>query len=262
MQQSPEKLVFANNSVSRTLFIWLWATCFMTPAYHHKSKEQTVPSFSSTDYEVMQSLISTLRPVEECVRALCRQNCSLYDSHLAVEVALDDLSLQKSKLAKDLKKQIIECISQRLSSPYFIQVFLEDKNLLGHWNHFTPPTQKSIRKTSCFWCVFWNAILRQLWRRNSNQSQWHHKVHPPAMRASTTGLRRKGEKEHRLAARWSRPLTVSWRPTTNLDSLDRTCSKPSTQLGHCAQLRAAASGPSVLPDTSVIDSDLDSETTL
>ena len=197
---------------------------------------------SSWDFVALMSDGAPINAAIAWEAGLCQQQCLAHAIHLAVSDLLYDTSLSSQvNSTEDSSDKEEDEVEDELSSPYFIQVFLEDKSLLGHWNYFTPPTQKSIRKTSCFWCVFWNAILRQLWRRNSNQSQWHHKVHPPAMRASTTGLRRKGEKEHRLAARWSRPLTVSWRPTTNLDSLDRTCSKPrrnSNTAPNYVQLRA------------------------
>lgn len=91
---------------------------------------------SDEEYELINVLISTLTPVEQCVNALCRQSCSLYDAHLAIEVVLEELSLLSNPIAKELKKLIIEKQQTRFSDLYYLQLYLEDMSLINNPKYF------------------------------------------------------------------------------------------------------------------------------
>lgn len=113
-----------------------------------KNTNNGVLAVSEDEYDLIYTVIKALTPVEQCVKLLCRKHCSLYEAHLSVEVALDELSELNSRIAIDLKNLLIEKLSPRFSDAYYLQLFLNDTSLITHPKYFkTMPTKAVLLET-------------------------------------------------------------------------------------------------------------------
>lgn len=112
--------------------------------------KKTILTFSEDEYLLIGSIIETLTPVEQCVQSLCREDCTLYEAHLSIEVALDELSELNSFFAINLKKFMIEKLSSRFSNLYYLQVYLEDSTLVNSPKYFKSMPDKDTIFTNLF----------------------------------------------------------------------------------------------------------------
>src|SRR5699024_3584536 len=80
--------------------------------------------FSQLEYNTIQILYQTLSPLEECVKQICRQDCSLYEAHVAVEVVIEELNKLSSSISIELKGRLVEEVTSRMSDSYQIQLYL------------------------------------------------------------------------------------------------------------------------------------------
>lgn len=119
---------------------------------------------SEDEYQLIHSVIEVLTPLEQCVESICRKHCSLYEAHLSVEIALDELSQLESPLADDLKKYLIVKITPRLSELYFLQLYLEDASLIDQPKYFhSMPSKIEIART----------IYNLINQNNSEESEYN-----------------------------------------------------------------------------------------
>src|SRR5699024_5153967 len=85
-----------------------------------------------------------LEPVQNCILALCTQNCTLEDAHCAIEVCLDLISNVKASIASDLKDNIILKVSERMSPLFNVSIFLENRQMFDHPKYFKFPSRAQI----------------------------------------------------------------------------------------------------------------------
>ncbi|KAH9398880.1 hypothetical protein TYRP_018265 [Tyrophagus putrescentiae] len=105
-------------------------------------------AISTEEQQTIHSIISALTPIEQCVNSLCRKECTLYEAHLSIEVALDELNESNTELAVELHNLIIQKLSSRFSKIYFVQLYLEDKLLIENPKCFLAmPSKRMLLKT-------------------------------------------------------------------------------------------------------------------
>lgn len=105
-------------------------------------------AISTEEQQTIHSIISALTPIEQCVNSLCRKECTLYEAHLSIEVALDELNESNTELAVELHNLIIQKLSSRFSKIYFVQLYLEDKLLIENPKYFLAmPSKRMLLKT-------------------------------------------------------------------------------------------------------------------
>ena len=100
------------------------------------SKPKPGFTFTSIDYECIDSIIQTLSPIEKCIKLICTSTCSMYDAHIYIEVLLDQLEKQSSFLSIELSSKIIHRLQERFSSFYMSQIYLENVDMVFKPKYF------------------------------------------------------------------------------------------------------------------------------
>ncbi len=124
------------------------------PILIKRKKSQIIITFSDEEFQLTFEIIKMLTPLEECVRSICRKDCSLYEAHLSVEVALDELGTLETSTSRSLSKFLIEKLKPRFSDFYFVQLYLEDSSLITMPKYFQPmPSKEDIFSVIARVCV-------------------------------------------------------------------------------------------------------------
>lgn len=110
-------------------------------------KNDDTETVSKQEYQLIQSIIEVLTPLENCVKSICRKECTLYEAHLSIEVSFDELNQLENPLATDLMHYLIEKITPRFSEIYYAQLYLEDISLINRpkYFHSMPPKMEIVR---------------------------------------------------------------------------------------------------------------------
>lgn len=96
-------------------------------------------SFSREELDSVKMLADSLKPVQACILVICKKTCTLYEAHCSIEVALDELKLLNTEMSIELMKNVIEQLQTRFSTFYYLQIYLEDKNLVNEPQYFQKP---------------------------------------------------------------------------------------------------------------------------
>lgn len=92
--------------------------------------------FTTSEYNCINSIASSLQIIELALKAICKKECSLYDAHVYIEVMLDKLSEQNSSISNELKESIISQLSIRFSPMYYIQIYLSNVEMIEQPKYF------------------------------------------------------------------------------------------------------------------------------